>query len=34
MKEATAVTCGGERIASVSKSGALTVKQPTREETK
>ena len=27
MKEATAVTCGGERIASVSKSGALTVKQ-------
>lgn len=27
IKEATAVTCGGERIASVSKSGALTVKQ-------
>lgn len=33
MREATAVTHGGERIVSVSKSGALTVKQQHREET-
>lgn len=32
MQEATAVTYGGERIASVSKSGALTIKQQHREE--
>ena len=32
MQEATAVMCGGERIVSVSKSGALTVKQQHREE--
>src|SRR5574343_325270 len=33
MKEATAVTHCGDRIASVSKSGALTVRQQHREET-
>ena len=32
MREATAVMHGGERIVSVSKSGALTVKQQHREE--
>ena len=32
MKEATAVMHGGERVVSVSKSGALTVKQQHREE--
>lgn len=33
MREATAVMHGGERVVSVSKSGALTVKQHHREET-
>lgn len=32
MREATAVTHGGERVVSVSKSGALTVKQQHRED--
>lgn len=32
-KEATVITHDGETIATVSKSGALTVKQPNREET-